>query len=77
MTKPESRQKVAYDEFALFHENIAEYGLAVSSSPVVSRVGFTLEDGRTISALKWGTAAPRLVLVHGSAQNAQIGRAHV
>ncbi|NDC11534.1 MAG: alpha/beta hydrolase, partial [Actinobacteria bacterium] len=41
----------------MFHENIAEYGLTVSAKPAVSRVTYTLEDGRTISALKWGTAA--------------------
>jgi pimeloyl-ACP methyl ester carboxylesterase len=29
-----------------------------------------LADGRQVSALKWGSESPRLVLVHGTAQNA-------
>ncbi len=59
-----------YDEFALFHENVAEYGLAATLPPTVARVAVTLPDGRTLSGLRWGAAAPRVVLVHGSAQNA-------
>jgi pimeloyl-ACP methyl ester carboxylesterase len=59
-----------YDEFALFHENIAEYGLDASRTPVVRRVETTLADARTVSALIWGVGEPELVLVHGGAQNA-------
>lgn len=62
--------KVPYDEFSFFAENIAEYSLAASAQPEVSRIFEHLEDGRSISALQWGSAAPRIVLVHGSAQNA-------
>lgn len=62
--------KVAYDEFSFFAENVAEYSLGVSATPVVSRVVHVLEDGRHVSALKWGSATPKIVLVHGSAQNA-------
>ncbi len=62
--------KVPYDEFGLFHENIAEYGLSVSPRPSVARIEVVLEDQRRISALRWGTASPRVVFVHGSAQNA-------
>ena len=61
---------VHYDEFGLFHENIAEYALAASSEPNVQRVMVPLADGRHVSALKWGTGDPRLVLVHGGGQNA-------
>ena len=63
-------ERIAYDEFGLFHENIAEYGLAASPTPVVSRIEHVLRDGRTVSALKWGTGSPALVLVHGGSQNA-------
>lgn len=62
--------KHPYDEFGLFHENIAEYGLSVSAQPQVTRIEMKLEDQRSISALRWGSAAPKIVLVHGSAQNA-------
>jgi len=62
--------RIQYDEFSLFAENISEYSLAVSPMPPVARINTTLSDGRVLSALKWGTAEPRLVLVHGSGQNA-------
>ena len=65
-----SATKEPYNEFGLFHENIAEYGLAVSPQPVVTRIEFELEDARRVSALRWGTAPPKIVFVHGSAQNA-------
>lgn len=61
---------IPYDEFSLFHENISEYELNVSTQPVVTRVNTQLPDGRTVSAVKWGSAEPCLVLVHGSGQNA-------
>jgi pimeloyl-ACP methyl ester carboxylesterase len=55
-----------------FHENAAEYGLPFDkkSPPSVSRVAVTLSDGRTLSALKWGTGDPEIALLHGGAQNA-------
>lgn len=62
--------RIHYDEFGLFHENVAEYELGVSAHPVVVRSSHVLADGRTMSFLKWGTGAPRLVLVHGGSQNA-------
>ena len=62
--------KIPYDEFSLFHENISEYELNVSTQPVVTRVNTQLPDGRTVSAVKWGSAEPCLVFVHGSGQNA-------
>lgn len=65
-----SAGRVPYDEFSFFPENAAEYGLAVPLPPQVERVEIALEDSRRVSALKWGLATPRLVLVHGSAQNA-------
>ena len=41
-----------------------------SSIRQLQRVAVQLPDGRTVSALKWGEGEPRLVLVHGTAQNA-------
>jgi len=65
-----SSAKVPYDEFSFFAENVAEYSLGVSAQPNVLRIVTELEDGRNVSALKWGVAPPRIVFVHGSAQNA-------
>ena len=62
--------RIQYNEFSLFAENISEYSLTVSPMPSVTRVDTVLSDGRVLSALKWGTEEPRLVLVHGSGQNA-------
>ena len=47
-----------YDEFGLFHENIAEFDLD--------------DDGvaRTVSALRWGSGDAEIVFLHGGAQNA-------
>ena len=61
---------IPYDEFSLFHENISEYELNVATQPVVARVKTQLPDGRVVSAMKWGSAEPSLVFVHGSGQNA-------
>jgi pimeloyl-ACP methyl ester carboxylesterase len=62
--------RVAYDEFGLFHENATEFGLPLPGPPVVNRVSVPLGDGRQLSALRWGEAEPELVLLHGGAQNA-------
>jgi pimeloyl-ACP methyl ester carboxylesterase len=61
---------VPYDEFGLFHENAAEFGIPYAGPPAVRRVAIDLGDGRRLSSLVWGTAAPELVLLHGGAQNA-------
>ncbi|MEM9465399.1 MAG: alpha/beta hydrolase [Actinomycetota bacterium] len=59
-----------YDEFALFHENAAEYDLPFDRPPTVRRETVPLPSGLSISALRWGDEDPELVLVHGGAQNA-------
>lgn len=59
-----------YDEFGLFAENIAEYGIEASATPIVKRVNVGVADGRNVSALLWGDTDPQLVFVHGGAQNA-------
>ena len=63
-----------YDEFGLFHENIAEFDLEVADVGPVERVETTVSDDdgstRTVSALRWGSNDAELVLLHGGAQNA-------
>ena len=61
---------INYNEFSMFGENIAEYALSVATLPKVQRVSMKLSDGRTMSALQWGAGAPKVLFVHGSAQNA-------
>jgi pimeloyl-ACP methyl ester carboxylesterase len=61
---------VPYDEFGLFHENAAEYGIPFVGPPVVRRVGVEVGPHRAVSSLVWGSTTPELVLVHGGAQNA-------
>lgn len=59
-----------YDEFGLFRENADEAGLAWNGPPTVERVETALDDGRSLSGLRWGTDAPEVVLIHGGGQNA-------
>jgi pimeloyl-ACP methyl ester carboxylesterase len=60
-----------YDEFGLFHENAEEFGLPFDGPPTVRRAFVPVApDGRRVSALLWGDAAPEIVLLHGGAQNA-------
>ena len=61
---------VAYDEFGLFAQNAAEYGIEWTGHPTVRRESVELPSGLRLSALVWGTAEPELVLIHGGAQNA-------
>jgi pimeloyl-ACP methyl ester carboxylesterase len=61
---------VEYDEFGLFHENAAEYGLAVDRPPIVRRQSVEVRPGHRLSSLVWGSTEPELVLLHGGGQNA-------
>lgn len=38
--------------------------------PPVERLTFALEDGRTLSALRFGSSSPRITLLHGAGLNA-------
>src|SRR5438105_12868144 len=59
-----------YDEFGLFHENAEEFGIELRELPAVERVSVDVGPAGRLSALRWGTAPPEIVLVHGGAQNA-------
>ncbi len=62
---------VAYDEFGLLDENIDEFGLEIDVVPSVERIETVVDGaGRAVSALRWGSGHPELVLIHGGAQNA-------
>ena len=63
-------ERVPYDEFSMFRENAAEWGLDWRGSPVVSRRFVEVSPGRRLSALVWGVGSPRVVFLHGGAQNA-------
>lgn len=63
-------ERIAYDEFGLFHENASEYGLTLAGPPSVRRVEVPLDGSRALSALVWGAGAPQIVFLHGGAQNA-------
>lgn len=62
--------RIAYDEFGLFHENAEEFGLPFAKAPVVRRVEIEVAPNRKLSAIVWKEDEPQLVLLHGGAQNA-------
>ena len=61
---------IEYDEFGLFHENAEEVGLPYDGPPTVERISMEVAPGQRLSALRWGTDPPELVLLHGGGQNA-------
>jgi pimeloyl-ACP methyl ester carboxylesterase len=63
-------ERIAYDEFSMFHENAEEFGLPYDRPPEVRREFVDVEPGRRLSALVWGNDDPELVFLHGGAQNA-------
>ena len=66
-------ERIHYDEFGLFSDNAAEYGLAYDGPPHVRRAEVTVEPGRAVSALVWGATGAdgvEVVFVHGGSQNA-------
>lgn len=63
-------ERVPYDEFSYFRDNADEYGIAWNGPPRVRRESVPLGDGRSLSALVWGSSDPEVVFIHGGAQNA-------
>jgi pimeloyl-ACP methyl ester carboxylesterase len=59
-----------YDEFALVAENAAEMGVAWPGQYLPQRASCTLDSGQSLSVIRWGTADPELVFLHGGGQNA-------
>lgn len=57
-----------FDEFSFLAAQAAE--LDDLSVPEVHRLELPLDDGRTLSALRWGTAAPAVLFLHGGGLNA-------
>ncbi|WP_420637496.1 alpha/beta fold hydrolase [Candidatus Poriferisocius sp.] len=60
----------AYDEFSMLGDNAAEVGLGWDGPPSVVRRRVELPSGLGLSAIVWGDGPPRVVFVHGGAQNA-------
>jgi pimeloyl-ACP methyl ester carboxylesterase len=58
-----------YDEFALLHENAAEWNIQFVP-PVVRRNRFQLPSDEGLSYIRWGLGEPELIFLHGGAQNA-------
>jgi pimeloyl-ACP methyl ester carboxylesterase len=63
-------ERVAYDEFSMFHENATEFGIPYDGPPTVRRERVEVAPGRHLSALVWGVGTPEFVLLHGGGQNA-------
>jgi pimeloyl-ACP methyl ester carboxylesterase len=62
--------RIEYEEFAMLHENAEEWAIPFQHQPEVERIEVSVAPGRRLSALRWGSTAPRAVLLHGGAQNA-------
>jgi pimeloyl-ACP methyl ester carboxylesterase len=59
-----------YDEFALLHENAAEWGLTLDDPLPVARASVEVTPGEQLSYIRWGTDDPEVVFLHGGGQNA-------
>lgn len=58
------------DEFEGARREAREIGAPAARVDAVSRSSATMDDGSTISALRWGAGAPQAVLLHGGGLNA-------
>ena len=70
MTDPDDRPLDPSDEFSLLPAEAAEFGIDIATYPPVERITFQASDGTELSALRWGSEAPRVVLLHGGGLNA-------
>lgn len=64
---------MAEDEFSFLPEQARSLGDALGAEPAVPsarRVSLEADGGRVVSALVYGDAAPRIVLLHGAGLNA-------
>jgi pimeloyl-ACP methyl ester carboxylesterase len=58
-----------FDEFSFLPDQAADNGIP-GPLPRVERLSLTLEDGRSLSALRYGEAPPEVTLLHGAGLNA-------
>ncbi|MCW2549595.1 MAG: alpha/beta hydrolase fold, partial [Mycobacterium sp.] len=58
------------NEFSMLHENAEELGRPLPKDLAVQRGCLELGPGEHLSYLRWGTAQPDVVLLHGGGQNA-------
>lgn len=65
MTEPTD----VFDEFSFLPDQAADNGIA-GPLPAVERLWLTLDDGRTLSALRYGEASPEVTFLHGAGLNA-------
>jgi pimeloyl-ACP methyl ester carboxylesterase len=63
-------ERIAYDEFSMFHQNATEFGIPYDGPPTVRRERVEVTPARYLSALVWGVGTPEFVLLHGGGQNA-------
>ncbi|MGP3535371.1 alpha/beta fold hydrolase [Microbacterium sp. RD1] len=59
----------AFDEFSFLPEQAADNGIP-GPLPRVERLSLTLDDGRTLSALRYGDSPPEVTFLHGAGLNA-------
>lgn len=59
-----------YDEFSSVAENAAEMGVAWPNDQAPRRESVKLASGQQLSVIRWGSADPELVFLHGGGQNA-------
>lgn len=58
-----------FDEFSFLPAQAADAGIG-GPLPSVRRVSLTLDDGRTLSGLRYGDAPPEVTFLHGAGLNA-------
>lgn len=63
-------ERIHYDEFSMFAENAAEFGIPYVAPPTVRRIDVEVEPNRRLSALVWGNGPAEFVFLHGGGQNA-------
>jgi pimeloyl-ACP methyl ester carboxylesterase len=59
-----------YDEFGMLAENASEWDIPFAAPPTLARGVVEITAGNWLSYIRWGTADPELVFLHGGGQNA-------
>ena len=58
-----------FDEFSFVAEQAEAAGIAAPET-AHERLTIPLDDGRSLSALRWGSESPRVTFLHGAGLNA-------